>query len=147
MTNQELLEMYREEVLALRELEAQIEQVGHAGAPCGCRSARLSQVRSATNDPLHATLQLQDGLEAMAAYKRETISELNPQVKEVLARIGSGKLMQLIFYYYIDGLSMEGAAERAFLALRSAQRLKRTYLQQMGSEPLCRPIKNIHVSA
>ena len=70
----------------------------------------------------------------MAAYKRETLTELNPQIREVLARIDNSKQMQVIFHYYIEGLTLEGTARRTFQTLRSVQRLKREYLTRFGAD-------------
>lgn len=100
MTNRELLEAYREAVLDMQELSAQLERAERSGAPRGMTLTRLDALRG-TNNAEAAALQLAEGICDLLKRKREELAALHEPVSALLAQIGSPRMLFVVQNYYL----------------------------------------------
>ena len=116
MTNKELLDTCREGVLELKEMELQLQLLGHDGRPAGIRAIQPGGV-SGTNHPDAASWQVADGMEACIARKREEVETMTRQAMEIMARISQLRAYLIVHRYYLmaetdDQISMQLSLSR-----------------------------------
>ena len=131
MSEQEVLVDYRERVLALKELEAQIARCGVTGAPAARLAIRLEGMPRGTNEPVAAAMQLSDGLEAMAKRQRQELNQLWPAVLALTSRIDDVRLYMIVHHYYVLAQTIEEIAGRLFVSPRTVARLKKGYMDSL----------------
>lgn len=103
MTDSEMLAVYREGVLAVRDLEDQLSLRGTEGS-------------------------LRDGLEALLARRRAELAALAPQIARITGCIDSARVYTVILQFYVQGMTIEEIAERIFITPRAVSRIKRQFL-------------------
>ena len=130
MNTMELLTEYRELLLEMEELEFQLERALPTGKPSQARSVCPGEQIGGQLDNLSAALQLADGLEALIQQKRAALAELAPQVGQVLAGITSGRTLQIIQRYYLQGMMDRQIAPMLHLSTSRVNQLRLAFLQQ-----------------
>lgn len=130
MTKKELLAAYREKIINLEELRRQIGRVGTAGRPSGCRTSQTERVSRGTNNPTMASIQLSEGLEALAARMETELHALAPQVSKLLLDIRDVRTYMVIQHYYVFARSDEEIGALLALSRTRVGQIRRDYLME-----------------
>lgn len=129
MTKQELLTTYRAKVLELEELRYQIERTGSDGRPGGCRGMQTDSISRGTNVPSAASLQLAEGLEALAVRKEAELQELSVPLNKLLQEITDIRTYLVVQHYYVCGRTDEQIARIMSISRTRANQLRQLYMK------------------
>lgn len=130
MTNKEVLQAYRDAVIALQEMSVQMEHTVRAGVPRGAQGPRMDTARG-TNDPVAAAMQAADGIEAMMERKRDELAELAVPVGSLMARIGNPRTYMVIQNYYLRAETDASIAREMRMSRCRVNQIRNDYLLQI----------------
>lgn len=130
MTNKEMLQAYREAVMAVEELTVQLARTGHDGRPLGMGTAQLGS-GPRTNNAMAASMQAMDGVGEMLARKRDELAALAVPVCALLSRIGDAKTYMVVQRYYLQAETDAAIAHDLSMSRCRVNQIRNQYLAQV----------------
>lgn len=121
--------VWLEEEIARWQSRAERITAGYSPTP-GAHGETRDRVQEAVCEMAELRGALYDRLLDAAAVRRE--------IERAIASLGEERLRLLLEYRYIDGLTLEAAAERMHYSWRQAANLHRQALSELELEPLPR---------
>lgn len=131
MTNHELMQQYRTTVLDLQELEVQLNRAIRSGRPSDVRSPSFDHTPG-TNDPVAASMQEADGLEAMIARKRGELAEMAMSIGQVMAKISGFRTFMVVQQYYLQASTDAQIGLRLGLSRARVNQIRLDWAAQAG---------------
>ncbi len=132
MTNRELLNDYRNQVLLLLALDQDLTRLGTIGAPMRVKAQRYDDVSRGTNDPTAASMQAWDGL----LQRRDTLAlALSDGRKEAVLRIintaKDSRTLMVLMLYYLHGLTDQQIADQIFISREQVNKRRNDFIHRL----------------
>ncbi len=132
MTNMELLNDYRKQVLLLSALNQDLARIGVTGAPMGVKTQRYDGTPRGTYDPTAASMQAWDGL----LQRRNTLmTALSDGRKEAVLRIINDakdtRTLMVLMLYYLHGLTDQQIADQIFISREQVNKRRNDFIHRL----------------
>lgn len=132
MTNKELLNDYRNQVLLLSAINQDLARIGVTGAPTGGKTQRYDGAPRGTNDPTAASIQAWDGL----LQRRDALAlALSDGRKEAVLRIINAakdtRTLMVLMLYYLHGLTDQQIADQIFISREQVNKRRNDFIHRL----------------
>lgn len=129
MTNKELLNEYRNQVLLLLALEQDLERIGVTGAPTGVKTQHFSEVSRNTNDPIAAANQAWDGLLQRRNALMAALSDGRKQaVLRIINAAKDSRTLMVLVLYYLHGLTDQQIADQILISREQVNKRRNRFV-------------------
>ena len=134
---QELLVNYREVTLNIYYLDMEIDKLSKMegiGGPRPIRSAQLTGMPRGTNNPEAAEMQTISPLDEviLQLHERQAMQfEMMQEAREIVYAIADRRLHNIVYAYYMLGMSDEDIAEKEDMSQTHVNRLRIEYFRNL----------------
>lgn len=125
-----VLKDYRFTVVSIYAINKQMDMLRIPGEPAGLKAVKPVDAGSGTNDPVHAALQLEDGLREMLEGKMKWLRLQTEVFEKILARVEDASENAILRLYYALGYSDAEIAKELELSRQTVWNRRRAALEK-----------------